>query len=626
MFILLMKKNVGLPVIKMNFCFIKVLFFFITICALSAAQDDNLPLAKIGNYQLSEKEYIERIELTPLIGRKLKGENRKVKEDFLYSLIGEKLLAIGAREARLDTIELVKHSLIEFEKMFVRDALYKKVIIEPSKKIGEDLLSGYITDPSIVFTAFIKSGSPDEINSIYNLLKMGAPFDSIYVELSNPNTDTLTLGIGNLSEEDEAKIFNKPLNSFTMPVFLEGEWYIFSIKKKYDPVFTQSAGWEAEYKRLRKVAEERAEQKLYDEYTTVFFAGKKVNASGKLLSLLAKNIESLLVKKLERLNPRPDKIALEIIDLLQLEDRIDYDSLEMPYIRLDKKEYTLKDFIRFFRFEQFAVTEVDYNKITALLNAKTKKFIEQEMLTEEGYRLNLHKDPEVLYETNMWRDNYLFTLMRNKFLDSTEATENEYKKYYEENYKSKKIPSSINIVEILTDSLDLVAFILDELENGADIKELAGKYTQREWTKKNKGEFGYFPVTAHGEIGKVASQMEVGEIYGPLKVAKGYSIFKLIGKKDETEITTPYEKVEAEIMDAVKYKKLNDAITEYTAGMASKLNLEINTEQFDKIKISNINALVFKHLGFGGKITAVPLLTPFFEWVNEWLKKTGVSL
>jgi hypothetical protein len=26
-------------------------------------------------------------------------------------------------------------------------------------------------------------------------------------------------------------------------------------------------------------------------------------------------------------------------------------------------------------------------------------------------------------------------------------------------------------------------------------------------------------------------------------------------------------------------------------------------------------------MGFGGKITAVPLLAPFTEWVNKWLKQ-----
>ncbi|HRI45876.1 MAG TPA: hypothetical protein PK559_02125, partial [Ignavibacteriaceae bacterium] len=121
--------------------------FIILFCSLycsSHAQVEDKPLVKIGNYTIFEKEYIERIEMTPLLGRKLKGENRKVREDFLYSLIGEKILSIGAKDYGLDTLELVKHSLNEFEKMFVRDALYKKVVIEPSKEVAENLLNQYL--------------------------------------------------------------------------------------------------------------------------------------------------------------------------------------------------------------------------------------------------------------------------------------------------------------------------------------------------------------------------------------------------------------------------------------------------------------------------------------------------
>jgi hypothetical protein len=602
-----------------------VLAIYLFHSASMIAQVVDKPLVKIGNYQLSEKEYIERVEMTPLLGRKLKGENRKVKEDFLYSLIGEKLLAIGARDFGIDTLELVKHSLIEFEKMFVRDALYKLMIVEPSKVAGDELLNQYLFSPSIIFTTFIKADTQKEIEDIYNLLKLGTPFDSLYVELADVKTDTLTFGIGNLTESDEIKLFNLGLNEYAEPMKLEDKWFIFCIKKKYDPVYAKTAGWETEFKRLKKVAEERAEQKYYREYTSRFFAGKSVKANGKMLHFLAGHIENLFRQKYQKVNPKPDKLVLELIDLLQIEDKISSDTLNQPYIQLENKNHTLKDFIRFFRFEQFAPPSIDFQAIVALLNSKTKKFIEWELLAAEGFRLNLDKTEAVKYQTNMWRENYLFSLMRNKFLDSTSANSADYQKYYEENYRSKKIPSQVNIIEILTDSLNNVYFILDEIEKGVDFKELASKYSKREWTKQSQGEFGFFPVTNHGDIGVIASRMEIGEIYGPLKVKEGYSIFKLIGKKDEVEQITPFEKVQSEIEQVVKFKKINDAISRYTVSKAVELGVEINSDYFEQLKISNINAIVFKHLGFGGKVTAVPLLTPFFEWATPWLENQNVN-
>lgn len=602
-----------------------IIILFCTLYLPTLAQVEDKPLVKIGNYTIFEKEYIERMEMTPLLGRKLKGENRKVREDFLYSLIGEKILSIGAKDYGLDTLELVKHSLNEFEKMFVRDALYKKVVIEPSKEVAENLLNQYLFSPSIVFTHLIKAETKKEIDNIYNLLRLGANFDSIYVEISNSKTDTLTFGIGNLSEEDEVKLFSTPLNGFTEPINLEDKWFIFSIKKKYDPVFAQTAGWEVEFKRLKKVAEERAENKFYREYLTKFFSNKKVNANGKMLHFLAFHVENLLKRKYEKAKPKPDKQTLELINLLQIEDKISLDTLNQPYVSLDDKTHSLKDFIRFFRFEQFSVNSIDYQSIVSVLNTKTKKFIEWELLAAEGYKHQLNSSSEVKYQTQIWRDNYLFTLMRNKFLDSASTTQSDLNKYYEENFRKRKIPSQVNIIEILTDSLQKVYFLLDELEKGTNIKELASEYSIRDWTKKTSGEFGFFPITSHGEIGRIASQMEIGEIYGPLQVKEGYSIFKLIGKKDEVEENIPFDKVESEIKQAVHYKSINDAITRYTVSKANELGIEINNSTFESVKITNINAIVFKHLGFGGKITAVPLLSPFFEWATPWLEQNNIN-
>lgn len=594
--------------------------------ALLYPQVEDKALVKIGKYALSEKEYIERIEMTPLLGRKLKGENRKVNEDFLYSLIGEKLLALGAYEFGIDTLPLVKHSLKEFEKMFVRDALYTQKIITPSKAAGEERLNKYLLNPSIIFVHFIKSQSQKEINNIYSLIKLGAPFDSIYVELSNAATDTMTIGIGNLPEADEHKVFALELDEVSTPIESEGLWYIFSVKKKYDPVFARTSGWETEFKRLRKIAAERAEHDFYRDYISNFFASKQVQANGKLLHLLAQHIELILSHKFAKAGDKPDKLALDVIDLLQIEDRISADTLELTYVKLEKKILSLRDFLRFFRFEQFWVKDIEpsegalYKSIVSTLNTKTKKFIEWELLAAEGYRLGLNKTADVVYQTNMWRENYLFTLMRSNFADSTSASEAEYQNYYEINFRSKKTPQLVNIIEVLTDSLSIAGQVLDELEKGVDIKELARQYSKREWTKSSDGEFGYFPVNNHGELGRIAATMEIGEIYGPVSVKEGFSIFKLIGKKDEVEQLFEYDKVKHEVEQAVKYKTLNDAISKYTTSLAVKYNVEINIELFNSIKVTNINAIVFKHLGFGGKITGVPLLGPFYEWATPWLE------
>ena len=223
----------------------------------------------------------------------------------------------------------------------------------------------------------------------------------------------------------------------------------------------------------------------------------------------------------------------------------------------------------------------------------------------------------------MWTDNYLFQAAKGDILDTVSVSDSaalaEYKKFNQK----EVYPVQVNIIEILTDSLELINRIRRDLDAGVDIKILAAKYTVREWTKETQGEFGLFPVNAFGDIGRIAAQMSVGEIYGPLKVPEGYSIFKLIDKKEET-VKLPEkvfelekDKIKRNLAENIAYKDIFDK----TINLANKYKIQIDYNNLQSVKVSTINSFAIRHMGFGGKITAVPLLAPFSEWVNEWLKQ-----
>ena len=79
----------------------------------------------------------------------------------------------------------------------------------------------------------------------------------------------------------------------------------------------------------------------------------------------------------------------------------------------------------------------------------------------------------------------------------------------------------VNIVEILTDSLENVEKIFNELKSGKDIKLISQKkFNKENGLKRKDGEYGLFPITQHGEIGRIASTMNVGDVYGHLNWMK----------------------------------------------------------------------------------------------------------
>ncbi len=478
--------------------------------------------------------------------------------------------------------------------------------------------------PASINAKYIFSNSKKDLENIFNLLEKGVQFDSLYVELAPADTNKMTIQAGQLETDVEKKLFNLKEKSFSEPIFINDNWFIFKILKRNFPILDKSENWEAEYKRLDKVAKERAERIYYQSFKRVFFEDKKISANGILLKSLAQKVSSLLSAKKGKENTG-EKIYLDVNDLVKMESEFGGDTLNMTYIKLDTANIKFKNFIRHFRFESFSTTKTDYQSVGSILNSKTKEFIEQELLASEGFKRGLQNDAEVIQSYEMWRDNYLNQLVQLEFVDSSKVSDEDAYAYYSKNKKGIPQPKQVNIIEVLTDSLEIAERVLNELEAGTDIRQLAILYSKRSSTKNTSGEFGYFPVTLHGEIGRIAGQLEVGQVYGPLKIPEGYSIFKLIDKKDQS-VKPPesFEKEKDEIKRELGYSKMQDALNNYIAKLADKFEVKIYDDVLNKIPVTNINAIVYRVLGFGGRITAVPLVAPNTDWVKPWLESKKV--
>jgi hypothetical protein len=125
----------------------------------------------------------------------------------------------------------------------------------------------------------------------------------------------------------------------------------------------------------------------------------------------------------------------------------------------------------------------------------------------------------------------------------------------------------------------------------------------------------------YGEIGKIAGEMKVGEIYGPLRTPEGYSGFKLLDEK-EAEITNPapYEQVQDSVKLQLTAQKYFSKMSGEAAKLADKYGVQVNEKTLLDVKTSEINMFAYRYMGFGGRMIAVPISAPFYEWYFEWQK------
>jgi hypothetical protein len=570
---------------------IKSLFFMLFLTFLVSAQDNNKKeiVAKAGSIEITAEEFENRFNLNPQLEIHRKAQAEGNKKVFLYGLIAEKLLALEAAEYGMDTSETVQFYLKNFEKLYVRDELYRKEIKQKSKDYANSILSFYLENSSRIFTKSIILKDEESINNIHSILNKGVPFDSIYSELLPQERDTITLYAGTLDNRTEQELFSLPEKSFSKPLKYNEHWVIFYIENKNDPVIAQSMGWETEYKRLEKAAAERAEAVFYLDYMEKFFPEKKVDASGLLIHSLAAKVNHILEAKGKKEN---DDYYLGASEIINIARSFPADSLYMEFVKMDENPLTLSDFLLWLRTENFVLKENTYRNAVSLLNGKVKKFIEFELLAREGYRQGLDKSENVLKYTAMWKDNYLYQLRLTALSDSLTGNNTEV----------------IKIAEIVNNDLEVMERVLNELAAGRDFLEAAGEYSLEE------PDTSWRSASTLKDLRDETAQLKVNDVFGPVSTERGFVIFKVIGRKSGDEITAGRS---AGILD--------NPFNGHISGLAKKYGISINEDVLTSIKRSNVNALVFKYIGFGGRITAVPIILPIAEWIKEYREEIQLN-
>lgn len=608
---------------RISFLILAVLFFFNNLYSQnrpSSKFEETKKLAQVGKNVITTGEFLQRYELSPQVGMQSKENPDVQKQNFLYTLIAEKLWAMKAQEMSYDTSEIMRYTFKTIEKMYLRDALYK---IEVTDKINipeKEYVKAYFRASINLKIDFLTAPTEKEIKGLHHLLKIGVPFDTLLDarKFMQPDT-TMEVTYGMLQEEIEDSVYKLLPGEFTNPIKGPLGWYVFRVKERADAINT-SKDQENSQSRARKILKDRYADRLYGEYYKKFFSGKKINAHGYVFWSFADQVIDILTKrKEEKQIPTGEKIYLDYNDTFTIEKNLGRDTVNMDYIIIEDEPVKFKQFLRDFMFEGFYSTTVNPDTVRGKLNSRVRTYIEQELVSREAYKRGLQNLPDVQNSIKMWKENYLASMLKNKFADSTSVSDDEINEYYGQRYQEKILPQQVNIVEILTDSLETVEKIFDEIGRGTDFKELASKYTKRSWSKENKGEFGYFPVTMHGEIGKIAAGMSIGEVYGPLKVPEGYSIFKLIDKKDQAvEQPKALNDVKNELKMTLTYKKMSDKLIDYTVQLANQYGVSIDEQALASLKTTNLAMFVYKYFGFGGRLPAVPLTSPFHEWMQEW--------
>jgi len=220
------------------------------------------------------------------------------------------------------------------------------------------------------------------------------------------------------------------------------------------------------------------------------------------------------------------------------------------------------------------IREVVSNSPTLLSLEETKKRLEE-------YGQDFEKVKQDV-RTGLQRNRFMETQWQGK----TDVTDDEAKKYYEQNPKRFEMPEEIRASHILI-KLDTanasdpnqakakakatIEGLLKQIKDGADFAELAKAHSVCP-SAPNGGDLGYFPrgkTTPPFE--KAAFALPVGQVSDIVETEYGYHIIKVTDHKDASVVS--FDLAKPDIVEQLKQEKQAKFVEEYFTSLKAYANI-----------------------------------------------------
>ena len=188
-----------------------------------------------------------------------------------------------------------------------------------------------------------------------------------------------------------------------------------------------------------------------------------------------------------------------------------------------------------------------------------EQIISSKLLLLDARHNLLETEPEFKAELARLRENLLINYAGNKVISAVKVSDEDVKKYYDDNLDKFKQGESVNADHILVDSEEKALDILSKIESGEmSFGDAAKEFSTCPSGQRggNLGDFGRGQMVP--EFDKAVFELEVGEITKtPIKTQFGYHLIKLNSKSESSVM--PFEEIAPQLTDMVLGEKRREA-------------------------------------------------------------------
>ncbi|WP_304130694.1 peptidylprolyl isomerase [Ignavibacterium album] len=574
-------------------------------------------VAEVANQKITAREFLFRLELSPFITHKSAWNQDSLKSDFLYSLVAERLWYLDALEKGLAEAEEFRFYFKPLEDIFLRDALFKKEVEEKVKLSAEDVSNALNKAQYKMIAKILTSSDSGLINELYYKLQTTDNYDSLLTTFPfafvSANQFEITLG-SIKDEEVENYLFALSPNEFTKPIKSEVGWVIFFIKDKlFTPIDISD---EAKVNKIKNIVRTRRIMLRTNEYLQNLLGNITINIDETSFRIVAEKIYER-INSSARLKKDSSGFILNDNDYRVIKSQLGVENLTRVMFKVFDQEVTLWDFLSNLAFEEHRFQSIEKNIIFQKLNRIAKDFVQQQVLTYQAKKSGVDRQKNIYDELEIWKQNYLAQLNKLTFLDSARVDDNELNQFLEESSKAGNALDYVNLKLLTLSSIQEMENVLKQLTEGNSFEEIIKKFGKTDMLVDENGETGLQPAFALGDIGTIASQLKVNQIYGPIKRNDGYSLIMITERKTVADsIKIDNQITKEKFRNYLFQKKLNETISRKTIQLAQKYNARVYEKVALQTKSTGIQMFVHRLMGFGGRIAGTPLLDNWADWID----------
>lgn len=578
-------------------------------------------LATVDNTVITALDLFERIQLMPFEAKIRDRDFESLKRKAVESLVGERLLALTAPalpdsdQWRLETMSTV------LRKMFTRDAMYRREIHDRATVTDREIrqnLRRYTIRRHLLVVPQPSIDAAKKLASEWRRRRISGESNAHIMSTAGRQPDTLSITLGSIdpSLEDAAFALKDTLD-VSGPVQSKhyGILIIALLQNEPSPDASGKSVQQRE-RAVRDILRDRKEQLLRQAFVDRLFHGQRMEVDSALFRIVTRRLwEIMRTDTTARTVPGGFRYLPE--DVYRLVE--EYHSMKNePIVRGSFGVLRLGEFLESLLHYDFVIPSLKPRMFAMAFFDISRAMAEAEIIAQEGLRKGYQYNADVRRDLGVWNGYWQSRSAEFKIVDTVRIQSWEpYWSLWRFNTALVETTCFLSVQEILRTDSASAAAMAALIGGGAEMDSLARKYSIRTEWRENGGKSGWFRCKDRWELAGHVMRMEIGETKGPVRLAEGYSIVRLLDRKFVGESADSLLHLEERI---VRVARQQEVLNHQLAQTALGHNLRIYYDKIPRVDVVDMNMFTRRLLGFGGKINAAPLLVPQWEWIDEWKK------